>query len=212
VIKALLVDWGGVLTSSPMDALAAFARREGVGIDTLADRLRRGGTLYQPFVELELGRITDEQFEERFAAGLELDPERAAGLRERLFDAMRPDTAMRNAVASVRRSGARVGLLSNSVGSGGYEPDVMEELFDVSVISREVGARKPEAEIYRIALERIDRPPEEIVFVDDLKAKLAPARELGIITVHHRNAGATVAELRKQFPDAALADVVGPTY
>jgi HAD superfamily hydrolase (TIGR01509 family) len=52
-----------------------------------------------------------------------------------------------------------------------------------AVISGDVGARKPDEAIYRMLISRIGVPAEQIVFVDDRPANLAPARQLGIRTV-----------------------------
>jgi putative hydrolase of the HAD superfamily len=203
---ALLVDWGGVLTSSPFDAIAAFASAEGLSRDSVTRSLKRGGPLHQPFVDLETGLITDESFEEQCARGLGLAPGRADGLRERMFAAMQPNDALRAEIASIRRRGVLVGLLSNSVGTGGYDDEVMAELFDLAVISREVRTRKPNPDIYEIALGRVGVPADQIVFVDDLPANLAPARDLGMITVLHRDNASTTAALAEVFarlPDTA---------
>ena len=69
------------------------------------------------------------------------------------------------------------------------------ELFDAVVISAEVGLRKPDPAIYRLAAQRLGRPPEAIVLVDDLPGNLKPARAAGMATVVHRDAAATLAEL-----------------
>jgi epoxide hydrolase-like predicted phosphatase len=169
--RGLLVDWGGVLTTSPFESFATFAAAEG-----LPEYAMRG-----------------------CAVGLGLAPDRAGGLRERLFATMRSDHAMHGAVRALRRLGVRTGLLSNSAGSGGYDERAIHELFDVAVISRDVGVRKPDAAIYAIALDRIGLPPAEVVFVDDLRANLRPAEQLGIATVLHRDAATTTAELERLF-------------
>jgi putative hydrolase of the HAD superfamily len=110
---------------------------------------------------------------------------------------MRPDQAMQDAVAAFRAAGVRTGLLSNSWGSRTYDRARFDALFDVLVISGELGVRKPEPEIYAIAAERMGMPPAELVFVDDLPGNLKPARALGMATVVHRDAASTVAELEK---------------
>lgn len=105
--------------------------------------------------------------------------------------------AMQDAVAAFRRAGIRTGMLSNSWGAATYDRARFEELFDVVVISGELGIRKPEPQIYAVAAERMGLAPGELVFVDDLPGNLKPARALGMTTVVHRDAGATVAELEE---------------
>ena len=82
---------------------------------------------------------------------------------------------MFDAVAAARRAGIRTGLVSNSWGEEGYDRTRFDELFDVLVISGELGIRKPAPEIYALAAERLGRPPERCVFVDDLPGNLKPA-------------------------------------
>ena len=69
----------------------------------------------------------------------------------------------------------RTGLVSNSWGEEGYDRTRFDELFDVLVISGEIGIRKPAPEIYALAAERLGREPERCVFVDDLPGNLKPA-------------------------------------
>jgi putative hydrolase of the HAD superfamily len=120
---------------------------------------------------------------------------RAEGLIARLFAGMAPDEPMLEAVAAARRGGIRTGLVSNSWGEEGYDRTRFGELFDVLVISGELGVRKPQPEIYALATERLGVPPERCVFVDDLPGNLKPAAALGMATVLHKDAGATIPRL-----------------
>jgi len=52
--------------------------------------------------------------------------------------------------------------------------------FEGCVLSYEVGVAKPDARIFRAALERMQAPASQVVFVDDLEANVAAARALGI--------------------------------
>jgi putative hydrolase of the HAD superfamily len=191
----LLVDFGGVLTTNVFDAFAEFCRAEGLAPDTVRDRFMTDPEARDLLGHLETGRIDEAEFEPRFAALLGV--ERAEGLIDRLFAGMVPEPAMLDAVRAARRGGVRTGLLSNSWGQERYDRATLEELFDAVVISGEVGMRKPSPEIYSLAAERLGREPERIVFVDDLPGNLKPAREIGMATVLHRDAGATVAELEQ---------------
>ena len=191
----LLIDFGGVLTTNVFASFAAFCRAEGLDADTVRDRFREDQAARDLLGELEEGQISNAEFERRFASMLGVaDPER---LIERLFGGMQPDEAMLDAVAAARRAGVRTGLVSNSWGEEGYDRARFGELFDVLVISGEIGIRKPAPEIYALAAERLGRPPERCVFVDDLAGNLKPARAIGMATVLHRDAGTTIAELEE---------------
>jgi 2-haloacid dehalogenase len=67
------------------------------------------------------------------------------------------------------------------------ELDGTVELFDLLdqvVLSGEVGYNKPEPEIYQITLERIDRPANECLFIDDSLANIQQAQRMGFQTIH----------------------------
>lgn len=193
--KGLLVDFGGVLTSDVFASFRAFCEAEGLLPETVRDRFLEDPLARELLADLETGRISEEEFERRFAAVLEIADH--AGLIDRLFSGMEPDEAMVQAVRAAKRAGVRTGLLSNSWGKGRYDRSAFPELFDGVVISGEVGIRKPDPEIYRRGAEAVGLAPEECVFVDDLRGNLKPARELGMATVHHTRADETIAELER---------------
>ncbi len=191
--SGLLVDWGGVLTTNVFASFAAFCTAEGLRADEVKDLFLGDPAAQSLLAEFERGRLADEDFERRLASLLGVWE--ADGLIARLFGAMRADVAMQDAVAAFRAAGVRTGLLSNSWGRATYDRARFAELFDVVVVSGELGVRKPEPEIYAVAAERMGKAPQELVFVDDLPGNLKPARALGMATVVHRDAAATVAEL-----------------
>jgi putative hydrolase of the HAD superfamily len=57
-------------------------------------------------------------------------------------------------------------------------PEIL--IFDDYVLSYEVGAMKPDPQIYRVALKRARAKPEECVFIDDIKENVDAAIGLGI--------------------------------
>jgi putative hydrolase of the HAD superfamily len=190
--KGLLVDYGGVLTSNLFDSFRAFCSAEGLQADEIGRRFREDPSCRSLLVELECGRLPEQEFEPQFAAMLGVP---SAGLIDRLFAGSSPDVPMVEAVLRARRAGVRTGLVSNSWGTRRYDRTQLARLFDGIVISGEVGIRKPAPEIYSLGAERIAVDPSECVFVDDLPFNLAPAAELGMRTVHHLDAEQTIDEL-----------------
>lgn len=75
------------------------------------------------------------------------------------------------------------------------------DLFDGEVISCEVGVVKPEPEIYRILLDRYKLDPAESFFIDDRRANIAAAAELGIDGYHfnHTDPVESCEFLRRKF-------------
>jgi epoxide hydrolase-like predicted phosphatase len=194
-MDGLLIDWGGVLTTSMMGSFDAFSRREGLGEHAVRKAFRDGSEARQALIDLESGDIPLEEFEQRLARALDVD---ADGLARRLTADVRPDTALLDAVRRYHDAGIRTALVSNSWRRADYGelPD-----FDVVVLSQEVGIRKPDERIYTIALERLGLPAEACVFVDDLGGNLKPAKALGMTTIRHESAANTLLELdRVLFP------------
>lgn len=195
--RGLLLDWGGVMTTNLFDAFSAFCGQEGLALEAVAQAFRGDPAAREALIELECGRMEIPAFEPRLAMALGLAEERAQGLVERLFGAVRPEPVMHDAVVALRRAGVRTGLLSNSWGGASYDRSRFAELFDVLVVSGEEGMRKPDPRIYELALERLGLPAEEVVFVDDLPFNLKPPREMGIHTIHHTSPETTIRELEQ---------------
>jgi len=193
--RGLLVDFGGVLTTNVFQSFQDFCEAEGLAPGAVRDRFRGDPEAQQLLFDLEEGKLTEEQFEPRFAAVLGVSE--PAGLIDRLFAGMRADEDMLGAVAAAKRAGVRTGLLSNSWGKGRYDRSRFPELFDGTVISGEVGMRKPLPEIYALGAESIGLEPADCVFVDDLPPNLKPAAALGMATVHHVTADQTIPQLEE---------------
>jgi epoxide hydrolase-like predicted phosphatase len=178
----LIVDFGGVLTTDVFESFRAFCEAEGLEPDAVRDRFRGDAEARGLLEALELGQITEAEYEPRLASVLGVAPD---GLIDRLFGGMQPDEAMVEGVRAARRAGVRTGMLSNSWGDDRYDREQLAELFDAWVISGEVGLRKPDPAIYSLAAERLAVAPEQCVYVDDLPGNLKPAAALGMATVLH---------------------------
>jgi epoxide hydrolase-like predicted phosphatase len=199
--SALLVDWGGVLTTNLFASFGAFCTEAGLAPDALLEAFRGNQEFRDTLIAFEEGKIEEPVFEERFGGLLGVDH---SGLIDRLFARVGPDMAMLAAVRTARAAGIRTGLVSNSWGTRRYDRAMLEELFDGVVISGEVGMRKPAPEMYVLGAQRAGAAPEACVYVDDLPFNLPPAEELGMATVHHVDTPATIAELERLL-DLALA-------
>jgi putative hydrolase of the HAD superfamily len=202
--QALILDFGGVLTTPLYESMATFAEAVGIELQDLA-RAALGvyaGADDDLVVDFETGRIGRAEFEVAFArrlveaTGVEVGPE---DLVERVFAGLRSETSMSSAVRAVRASGIKTALLSNSWGMELYRRAELDGLFDVVVISGEVGLRKPDPEIFTLTTERLGVDPEACVFVDDFLGHLQAAMETGMTTVLHLSPDDTIRELEGLF-------------
>ena len=194
-MRGLLVDFGGVLTSNVFDSFRAFCAEEGLDPDTIKRVFRDEPTAVPLVRGLEVGELSEEEFGERF--GELLGVERRDRLLKRIFAHLGQDDAMVDAVRSARRQGVRTGLISDSMGAGYYDRSAFPELFDAVVISGEEGIHKPQPEIFQLGAERLGLPPEECVFVDDLRENCEGAEAVGMTAVLHRGAEQTLPQLEE---------------
>jgi putative hydrolase of the HAD superfamily len=197
--QALVVDFGGVLTGPMQEAMVRFAAE--IGIE-LQDLVRAALGAYSGgddnlVTDFETGRISEEEFAEAFAKRLEEvsgRPISHENLVRRIFR-LELEEPMLDLVARARDAGYRTALLSNSWGTKYYPRDRLDPLFDVMVISGEVGLRKPDPAIFELTLEKLGLEASGCVFVDDHPGHLTPARDMGMTTVLHRSPGQTITEV-----------------
>jgi putative hydrolase of the HAD superfamily len=199
--RALISDFGGVLTSPLQEGFLAYQEESGVSLAELGRAMARATEDHgdHPLFVLERGEITETEFRERIEPHLE-DGFDLARLRTLYFDRLEPNRRMIDFVREVRRRGVRTALLTNNVRE--WEPlwrsklPEVDELFEVVVDSAFVGMRKPDRAIYELTLERLGMRGDDCVFVDDLEPNCETARALGMIAVRFESPGQAIPELR----------------
>ena len=67
----------------------------------------------------------------------------------------------------------------------------LDELIDTFIVSSFVHIRKPDADIYRLALDVTQSQPEQVVYIDDRAMLVEVARGLGIHGIHHTTYAST---------------------
>lgn len=190
VRRGILFDYGGVLTRPVADSFTAFERANGIdpgssyALLLAASRTPDGG----PIAALERGEMSVAMVDELLTcmlaeAGYGI-PARGS-LLEGLFARMTPNGGLWSVAARARAAGVVTGLLSNSWGTSMYPWKLLENHFDLAVISGQVGLRKPDAAIYRLALERAGVEPSHCAFVDDREDNVDVARTLGMHGIVH---------------------------
>lgn len=202
--RGLVCDYGGVLTGGVAASFRAFERAEGLPDGTILAVVTDAyahADADSPIVAFERGEADAEEFGRAMAAhlrerGHDVAPD---GIVRRIFAGTDHDPDMWSVVRQLRERRVRTALLSNSWGLDGYPLEDLAELFEVLVISGEVGLRKPDPRIYRLAARRLELPPQRCVFVDDLDRNVRAAEEVGMLGVHHTDLAGTAAELERAF-------------
>jgi epoxide hydrolase-like predicted phosphatase len=202
--RAVISDFGGVLTTPLIQSFVAFQDETGIAMETLGKAMQRMAERdgSHPLFELEKGEISEADFLNRIAD--ELEPElghrpQMHRFSEIYFDALEPNPPMIDLMRELKEQGLRMALLTNNVRE--WEPlwrsmVPIDELFELVVDSAFVNCRKPEPRIYEIMLERLAVPADECLFVDDVEVNCEAARELGMTAVHFRDNEQAIEEIR----------------
>jgi len=204
-VRAVITDWGGVLTPPIAQLVRAWADADQISWDAYIAAV--GPWLTAAYAEngapnpvhaLERGECTPAEFERLLAQRLvRIDggPVRADGLLTRMLAVSQPIKAMYDLIRGLRAKGLLTALLSNSWGDAGYPRADFPSLFDAVVISHEVGMRKPEARIFAHTAQLLGVAPAECVFIDDIAANITAAEAAGMTGIHHADPATTAARL-----------------
>jgi putative hydrolase of the HAD superfamily len=209
-IRAVIFDFGGVLSTSPFEAFTLYEQRNGLP-DGLIRRLNATNADDNAWARLERSEVDIAGFARLFeaealAAGHTVDGTAVLAL---LAGELRPEmlTALRRCH---EHDGISTALLTNNFvglnrgngdgvragdGSGDGMMGAVLDLFDVVVESSQAGVRKPDPAIYRLVCDELGVEPSEAVFLDDLGINLKPARAMGMTTIKVVDPAAALAEL-----------------
>ncbi len=206
-LRAVICDFGGVLTSPLLGGFVAVRVRSGASVEELSAAMARvaAATGRHPLFDLEMGLIAESEFLRMLEDQLEGEVT-LHGFRDVFFSALHPNQVLIDYMAELRGRGLRMAILTNNVRE--WEAlwraklPQLDRTFEVVVDSAWVGMRKPDPEIYRLTVERLGDGlrAEECVFVDDTDANCGTARSLGMHAVHFVETDQAVAEV-----EAALA-------
>jgi epoxide hydrolase-like predicted phosphatase len=186
--EAVLFDFGGVLTPSPLHGLRQAALEMGIPPEVAFATVFGGydEDTDHPWHRLERGEVSIEDALAAIAtlageAGYDLDP--VAMLTSGMGGSIIREDVV-DAIREVRAAGLRSAIVTNNIKEFSETWRAMipvTELFDCVVDSCEEGIRKPDPRIFRIALDRLGGiAPERAVFLDDAPGNVLAARALGI--------------------------------
>ena len=194
-MNAVLFDLGGVLIDwNPRYLYAPLFGEDQTGMEDFLARV----------CAPEWNHTMDagKPFAEAVAERQKLFPEHAAlialwkdGWPQMLREAIHESVEV---LAALRRRGHRLVALTNW--SAETFPVARERFaflqwFEDIVVSGEVGLAKPDARIFRLAIERNRLDPSRTLFVDDSQVNVQAARETGLHAVHFRGAAPLREEL-----------------
>ena len=207
--KAVVCDFGGVLTTPLYESFLHYQEVSGVDFQQLVDAMRSlfERTGEHPLFELEKGAITEAQFLDSLAREMGR-PEGSAGLKslaETFFGHLSANQPMVDLMASLKARGMRMAILTNNVREWearwqGLVPE-LHDIFEFIVDSAFVGMRKPDPEIYSLVVSRFGDGVsfEDCVFIDDTDVNCHAAAELGMAAVHFQTNEQAIPEIEALF-------------
>jgi len=188
-IKAVIWDFGGVLTSSPFDAFARYEAARGLPAEFIrtVNAFRPDANAWALF---ERNEIDADEFDRRFLAesaalghpvpGRDVLPLLSGDLRPRMVAALQACKAR-----------YKVGCITNNMATHHSPGGAMARgeatavaavlaLFDEVIESSKAGVRKPDPRIYLMMSEALGVEPAACVYLDDLGINCKPAAQLGM--------------------------------
>lgn len=195
-ITTLLLDIGGVLLTNGWDHPA----RERAATHFNLDLAELEGRHHLTFDTYEEGKLTLDEYLDRVVFHRKRSFTREQ-FRRFLFAQSRPHPEMLELVARLKvRHGLRIAVVSNE----GRELNAhrirrfrLGELVDCFISSSFVHIRKPDAEIFRMALEVAQTPARRALYIDNTPMFVQVAEGLGIRSILHRDYRSTCAALAK---------------
>lgn len=191
MIKAVLFDYGGVLSPGGKSFKSAAAKLLGVQPEEvmtseIGNKLWSGqidsDQFFAELSRLHNTEITTEQFLHE------------SGILDR-------NNQVYQLAVKLREHGIKTGMLSNMYGSsadllrasGNYDG------FDPVVLSYQENLAKPDPAFYELAIDKVGFKPEEILFIDDQERFLAPARQMGMYTIRADSEQQIVQDTKELF-------------
>ena len=189
--KAILWDFGGIFTGSPFHSTDSYAETLGIARSDLNQLVLGYGIADgdHHWHRLERGEISMIEAAKESIAAVENAGVKNFNLQD-FFASMggknENSEAMFDGVRRYKNLGIKQMILSNNIREFGktWKPMLPHGLFDGIIDSSEVGVRKPDPEIFKIALSKAETLPHQTIFLDDYPEHVDVAQSLGIIGIN----------------------------
>ncbi len=205
-IKAVLFDFGGVITASPFEAFTRYEKAVGAP-DGIIRAINSTNPNENAWAQMERNEVSIDQFcelfeQEAIEAGFALSGQ---SVLQCLSGDIRPQMVT---ALNVLKDNVRVGCITNNMKSGhgsgmsrtedqaSAVAEVMA-LFEVVIESAKVGLRKPDPRIYQLACDQMEIDPTEAVYLDDLGINCKPAAALGMSAIKVVDPDIAIQELEQ---------------
>lgn len=203
-LRGILWDFGGVITTSPFEAFNRYEAEHGYPTDFIRT-INATNPQTNAWARFERSEFSAAEFDSAFLAesraaghpipGADVIALLSGDVRPRMVEALRrcKTRFACGCITNNVRAGEGPGMASNHARAEAVREAM--DLFDFVIESSKVGVRKPEPEIYRMALAEMSIEAEAAAFLDDLGVNLKPARAMGMQTIKVVSEAQALADL-----------------
>ncbi len=184
-VKAILFDVGGVLqvgfeTPHEKGIQETLAKKFKLSVDDYLDAI---DTYYTRSTE---GLISEKELLQILSKNLNVTEKKLKKIFYSVYyKKLKLNRGALRIAKKLKKAGYKVGILSDQwhLSKEATVPPYFYKIFKPIVISCDVGMRKPNPKIYKLALKKLKLQPGEVVFIDNRIWNLPAANKLGIKTV-----------------------------
>lgn len=203
--KAVIFDFGGVITSSPFEAFNRMEVARGLP-QNFVRQVNSNNPDNNAWAKFERAEIDTAKFdalfaEEAQALGHYLD---GGSVIACLAGDIRPD--MVSALDQLKAGGFSLGCITNNVPAGkgagmagsaekAAAVEAIMARFDHLIESSKAGLRKPDPRIYQMMCDALDVAPSQCIYLDDLGINCKPAAALGMSAIKVTSGEQALADL-----------------
>ncbi len=199
MIKAIFFDFDGVLTTDPRGSYTTcvyLEKKTGIPKEKIISCYRHN------FSPLKIKKLSYEVFWQEFCKCIGKDID--IGLLQGAFDST-PKNEKMFELAEKLKTNYKTGIITDNTKErfdAMIEKFCLDKLFDVLILSAEVGCTKQEKSIFFEALKSLNIPPEECIFIDNTESNLIVPKQMGFKTIFYNheknNVGAIIEKLKRE--------------
>ena len=205
-IQVVIFDVGGVLQLGKIPPSTVRGRSRELGIhETITKKLKISldqyfdsiDTIYAKSVE---GKLSEKKVLEIMAENLKISKNK---LEKYYIEAYKKNFKFNRELfifaKKIKKQGLRTAILSDQwhLSKKALVPKKFSKIFNPSIISCDVGMRKPNPEIYKLTLKKLKIKPRDDVFIDNREWNLNPAEKLGMKVVLFKNNKQTIRDIER---------------
>jgi putative hydrolase of the HAD superfamily len=195
-INTIFTDIGGVLLTNGWDR---GSRRKAISFFNL-DAEETEERHHLTFDTYEIGKITQDEYFDRVVFYKKRSFSRKQ-FRQFMYDQSKPFPDMLTLLLHLKKKCAcKIAVVSNEgreLAEYRIKQFKLNELADFFIVSSFVHFRKPDADIFRIALDTAQVNPQQVVYIEDRAMFVQVAKGLGIHGLRHIDYKTTKMKLEK---------------